>query len=338
MHVVEKVQPAVCPAATVSGRAPPHWNPVALKSWLKRVKEHRLLVAVSDRGARSPGLGAGMILSYSLRAAFPIREVMAVRNDLDSKGPRIGFIFYRGERRRWCAISLVLAAATLLFVPSAVATSSSAHSGFTTIARWHPAEPCTVAISVGDAKNDTRSWTLPAPPGRPVIPPSADLRRFEVRATSAGVCVRWTTAAPPSAGTDLVFVARGPLVRTPGGGSEAFAYGFDLKLRRSGARATFGLDRLGSTAPRVLRVRVGRTGSVVSAFVRKAELDRAPANMSGRPPFPYRGFAFEARVLSAPDSRGNRRVDFYPQEGAGSAADIKGRLCAVPCQDPRFIS
>lgn len=130
LHVVEKVQPAVCPAATVSGRAPPHWNPVALKSWLKRVKEHRLLVAVSDRGARSPGLGAGMILSYSLRAAFPIREVMAVRNDLDSKGPRIGFIFYRGER--WCAISLVLAAATLLFVPSAVATSSSAHSGFTT--------------------------------------------------------------------------------------------------------------------------------------------------------------------------------------------------------------
>jgi hypothetical protein len=135
----------------------------------------------------------------------------------------------------------------------------------------------------------------------------------------------------------LVFVAHGPYVREPGGAQVAHAYGFDLELRKNGARATFGLDRLGSDAPRVLRVRVGRTGSVVSVFIRKTELDRPPANMPDRPRFPYRAFSFEARVLSAPDSSGNRRVDFWPQEGTGTAAYINGRLCAVPCHDPRFI-
>lgn len=276
-----------------------------------------------------------MTLSYSLRGVLPIREDVAASGDWNSGALRIG-VTYGGSSRRWCATSLVLAV-TLLFVPGALASSPSVHSGIATLAAWRPAERCAGGISVTDAKNDTRSWTLPAPPGRAVIPPSADLRRFKIHSTSAGVCVRWTTAAPAPAGTDLVFVAHGPFVRTSGGGSQAYAYGFDLKLRRNGARATFGLDHLGSNAPRVLRVRVGRTGSVVSAFVRKAELDRAPANMPGRPRFPYRAFAFGAQVLSVPDSRGGRRVDFYPQEGAGAAADIKGRLCAAPCQDPRFV-
>ena len=217
--------------------------------------------------------------------------------------------------------------AALLCIPTAGATSA---------AGWRPAERCAGAITVADAKNDTRSWTVPAPPA--VIPPSADLRRFDLRATAAGVCVRWTTAAPAPPGTDLVFVAHSPFVREPGGAQVAYAYGFDLELRKNGARATFGLDRLGSRAPRMLRVRVGRTGSVVSVFVRKTELDRAPANMPDRPRFPYRAFSFEARVLSAPDSRGNRRADFWPQEGSGLAAYINGRLCAVPCRDPRFIS
>jgi hypothetical protein len=136
----------------------------------------------------------------------------------------------------------------------------------------------------------------------------------------------------------LIFSAHGPLIRQPGGSIVSHGYGFELELRKNGARATFGLDRLDSRAPRVLRVRVGRTGSVVSAFVQKAELDRPPANMPDRPPFPYRTFSFVAQVLSVPDARGNRRADFWPQERVqlALAAYINGRLCAPPCRDPRF--
>jgi hypothetical protein len=244
--------------------------------------------------------------------------------------------FFGRPRWCWCPTSLVIAAAALLCIPAAVATSISPGTRFATVAGWHPAERCAGAISVADAKNDTRSWTLPTPPGRAVIPPSADLRRFDLRATSTGVCVRWATAAPAPTGTVLVFSAHSPFVRQPGGGSVAYGYGFELELRKSNARATFGLDRVGSSVPRVLRARVGRTGTVVSVFVRKAELDRPPANMPDRPRFPYHAFSFEARVLSAPDSSGNRRVDFWPQERTGAAAYIKGRLCAPPCRDPRF--
>jgi hypothetical protein len=241
--------------------------------------------------------------------------------------------FYgRARGRRW-TISSVTAAVALFCIPSAMTSSISAEFRAASVVGWRPAERCAGAITVTDAKNDTRSWTLPTPPGQAVIPPSADLRRFELRATAAGVCVRWTTAAPAPAGTVLVFSAHGPFIQHVSHG-----YGFELELRKNGARATFGLDRLDSRAPRVLRVRVGRTGSVVSAFVRKTELDRPPANVPDRPPFPYRAFSFQARVLSVPDARGNRRADFWPQERVREAlaAYINGRLCAPPCRDPRF--
>ena len=227
----------------------------------------------------------------------------------------------------------------LAWVSAAVAASISAHSGLATVAGWPPAERCPGAISVADAKNDTRSWTTPPPPGPPVIPPSADLRRFELRATAAGVCVRWTTAAPVPLGTVLVFIAFSPFVRESNGALVAYTFGVNLEIRNNDALATFGVDHLGSPTqtPHVMDVRVGRTGSTVSAFISDAELNRIPTREQGRPPFPYRAFTFEVRVISAPDSKGYSRADFWPQEGGdGEAGYIDGRLCAKPCKDHRF--
>jgi hypothetical protein len=190
-------------------------------------------------------------------------------------------------------------------------------------------------VSVNDPPHDTRSWTIP--PRLPEADPAyGDLRRFEIKATSAGVCVRWTTAAPAPPGATFVLVAHGPYVREPGGALVAAGYGFDLQLRKNSALATYGLDSVNGNALRVLRVQAGQSGSVVSAFVPLAELNRAPANQPARPPFPYRAFAVEARVLTAADPRGNMRVDFWPQERSGTAAYFNGRLCAAPCRDSRF--
>jgi hypothetical protein len=190
-------------------------------------------------------------------------------------------------------------------------------------------------VTVGDARHDTRSWTIP--PRLPEADPAyGDLRRFEITATSAGVCVRWTTAAPAPPGTTFVLSAHGPFLRQAGGAVVAAGYGFDLRLSKNGAVATYGLDNVTNNAPRVLRVRAGQTGSVVSAFVPLAELNRPPASQPDRPLFPYRAFTIEARVLTAPDPRGNMRVDFWPQERSGTAAYINGHLCAAPCLDSRF--
>ena len=201
-----------------------------------------------------------------------------------------------------------------------------------------PADRCPGAVGLADRTNDTRSWTLPPPPGPAVIPRSADLVRFELHATASAVCVRWTTAAPAPPGTTFVFTARGPWTQEPGGAQVARGYGFELDLGKNGARATFGLARLGSTAPHVLRVRAGRSGSVVSAFFRREWLT-PPANQRDGWRYVYRAFSYEARVLSRPDARGDRRVDFLPQEGAGEvqiAGYIDGALCGPPCHDPRF--
>jgi hypothetical protein len=230
--------------------------------------------------------------------------------------------------RKWLTIAVGI---LLLPLSSATSKAISASSPIGS------AQSCPGAIAVTDPKRDTRSWVIP--PRLPELDPSyGDLRRFEVKATAAGVCVRWTTAAPAPRGAHFVFSAGGPYVRDAGGGAEVPSYGFDLELRKDGALATYGLDRVGSYAPRVVHVRAGQTGSVVSAFVSTAELNRPPANMPTRPHFPYRAFVFEARVLTAPDARRNQRVDFWPQEARIQklAADINGRLC-FPCQDKRFI-
>jgi hypothetical protein len=76
----------------------------------------------------------------------------------------------------------------------------------------------------------------------------------------------------------------------------------------------------------------------VSAFLRKEWLT-PPANQRDGWVYVYRVFSFEARVLSRPDASGNRRVDFFPQEGPGEvqiAGYINGALCGPPCHDPRF--
>src|SRR5687767_11042057 len=74
-------------------------------------------------------------------------------------------------------------------LPSAATASVTASSRFVTVSGWRAAERCAGAIAVNDAKNDTRSWSWPQPPRPAVVPASADLRRFELRATAAGVCV-----------------------------------------------------------------------------------------------------------------------------------------------------
>lgn len=232
------------------------------------------------------------------------------------------------------AVAFALAALAV-FALASISRSSSARAATSSMPH---ADSCSGAVRVADRKNDTRSWTLPAPPGPAVVPRSADLVRFELRATKDGVCVRWTTAAPAPAGTTFLFSAHGPWTREPGGAQLSRGYGFYLDLGRNGARATFGLARLGSTAPHVFRVRAGQTGSVVSAFFRREWLT-PPANQRDAWVYVYRVFSFEARVLSRPDARGNRRVDFLPEEGPGElpiAGYINGTLCGPPCHDPRF--
>lgn len=218
------------------------------------------------------------------------------------------------------------------------ATSPTSGWRLATASGWPAAERCAGAITVADAKGDTRSWTVPAPPGPVVVPPSADLRRFELRATAAGVCVRWTAAAPAPPGTEFSLGAHGPFIRSPGGGSVAHPYGFQLELRENSPRVSFG--RTGQLDGRALRargIRVGRTGPVVSIFVPRAELDRR-ARMTNYPPFPYRAFSFDTRLLSPRNAEGHSRADFWPQEREhdGPAAYIDGRLCAAPCRDPRI--
>lgn len=235
------------------------------------------------------------------------------------------------------ASGVVLVAALAGLAIASVRGSGGGHLGAG--AGLRAAENCPGAVQARDAKHDTRSWSLPALPGPPVIPQSADLIRFELRATSAGVCVRWTTAAAAPVGTTFVFAAHGPWVREAGGAQVERGYGFDLDLTKNGAVATFGLARLGSTTPHVLRVRAGQTGSVVSAFFRKEWLT-PPANQRDGWIYIYRAFSFEARVLNRPDASGNRRVDFFPEEGPGElpiAGYINGTLCGPPCNDPRFI-
>lgn len=195
------------------------------------------------------------------------------------------------------------------------------------------AERCKGAIRLHDPRNDTRSWVQPEPPGRPPTPPAADLRRFELRADRHRVCVRWALAAPAPPGTTLVFFGRGPARRRPGGGAVIDQYGFEVALLAAGARVTYATDPNSAPIP---RARVRRSGATILAVVGRSELDGAPADMRDRPPFPFRSFVVETRVITPRDRRGGQDVDFWPQQSAGQAAYIRGRLCGPPCKDRRL--
>jgi hypothetical protein len=190
-------------------------------------------------------------------------------------------------------------------------------------------------VAVEDGARDARPWN-PVQPGEP-HPPSGDLRRFEIRADEAGVCARWTTAAPAPVGAQLVLAANGPPIEMPGGAVVKHGHGFTVELERNGGVVTYGLDRLGSDAPRVLRARVRGFGRTVSVFVPRAELDVPPANMPDRPAFPFREITFEARVITPPGRDGGQVADFLPDEGGpGDHGLVNGRLCPAPCEQLGF--
>jgi hypothetical protein len=120
----------------------------------------------------------------------------------------------------------------------------------------------------------------------------------------------------------------GPWVKE-GGGGVRFAYGFEVELGEGKAVVRFGDDELTG--------RVGVAGRSVSVVVPRVELDRPPGNFPRPPPpFPYRAFSFEARVLSPRDELHGQEADFWPQERTGSAGYLDGQLCAPPCLDARL--
>ena len=177
-------------------------------------------------------------------------------------------------------------------------------------ARLEPAETCPGADSAEDPADDSTG-------------PFSDLRRLELRVTRAGVCVRWTTEAQAVVGTTLYVELRGPFLKTASGALVSHNWGFEVELSEDGAEATYGLAELGSDAPNVLDARVGQSGTTVSTFVPRSELDRAPANMPDRPPFPDGALIVGARVAD----------DAWPDDPESKAAYVGGELCGPPCPE-----
>ena len=183
-------------------------------------------------------------------------------------------------------------------------------------AELEPAEPCPGASTAEDEAGDSTQ-------------PSWDLRRLELSATDAGLCVRWTTDGPAFVGTTFFLGAHGPWQQTPSGGSVSHGYGFNVELVEEGAEVTFGLADVVNDTPNVLSGRVGQSGNTVSTFVPRSELDRSPANMPDRPPFPYDAFIVEARVLDATEGI----ADSWPQEPSRQAGYVDGEFCGPPCSE-----
>jgi len=190
-------------------------------------------------------------------------------------------------------------------------------------AQLEPAQSCEGAGSAEDPAGDSTSG------------PFRDLRRLDLRVTQAGVCVRWTTDAQAVVGTRFFLDIRGPFEKTPGGAVVSHGYGFYVDLTKEGAEVTFGLADPVADTPNVLDARVGQSGETVSAFVPRRELDRPPANMPDRPPFPDGDeFIIEARVLQAgPEDI----ADSWPDDPSSQAAYVNGHICGPPCSEPERL-
>jgi len=190
---------------------------------------------------------------------------------------------------------------------------------------------CKEAVDFMDPEADTRSWISPEPAGRKPAPPSGDLRRLSVAADAHGVCVSFTTGAPMPPGSEISFVARGPFVGPPGGGKTAHAYGYIGAVREETVELSYGRARSGS-GPHLVRGQTSRSGSTITIFVTRAELDRSPGNMLGRPPFPFRRFTFEAKVITPVGPGPTQEADFLPQERGESVGIVEGQRCPQPCR------
>lgn len=187
------------------------------------------------------------------------------------------------------------------------------------------ASGCRDAVVFKDSTRDSRSWVTPAPADRKPAPPSGDLTQLAVGATSSGLCVSFTTAAPIESRSELSFIARGPFIQGAGGGMTAFGYGFQALVGPEHTTLTYGLAAGGGRRPNVVKGQVDRGGNVVTIRVAKRELDRAPGNMPGRPPFPFRQFTLEARVMTPRAPSGAQEVDFLPNERTGALGITDGR-------------
>lgn len=195
---------------------------------------------------------------------------------------------------------------------------------------------CRASVRLTDGAKDMRSWVLPAPAGAAPPAPSGDLRLFEIRASQEGVCARWTLAAPPPPGTELQLGLHSVSTREVDGLRLRYGHGYGYRAvidGVGGVRITGRLARLGSPDPQVIRGRIAQSGSTLSIFLPRTELDRRAANdRSDKPPFPYGRFTFEARVITPVGAAAEQYVDFAPDERAGEAALIGGRLCPAPCR------
>lgn len=190
---------------------------------------------------------------------------------------------------------------------------------------------CRTLVRVSDPLRDGRSWITPSRTPWRGTAPSGDMQRFELGAGADGVCARWTVAAPPPDGSQLVLGMWAPPQRSASGAITSFGYGYAATLTPTGAVLAYGRDRRGSNAPRLLRGRILRNGRVVTILVPRSELDRAPANAPRRPAFPFSSLQLrgEDHHPGQPRRRPGRRLRSPGARTGRSVPPALGRLAGL---------